>query len=157
MFLSAEFAVEMFFAHASSSVVVVFVAPLVAKQLAGSSTQRKVLALMVVAGFLATLIATFSPNLNSGSTTAIVLRLVPSLVGLIPLAVVISGALMFNRRDTDGRGLIRLSLVGLFAMSIGFFASNFAKNSASEYPEFSRNYESRVGLDKPDLLSASEW
>ena len=157
MFLSAEFAVEMFFAHASSSVVVVFVAPLVAKQLAGSSAPRKVLALMVIAGFLATLIATFSPNLNSGSTTAIVLRLVPSLVGLIPLAVVISGALMFNRRDTDGRGLIRLSLVGLFAMSIGFFASNFTKNSASEYPEFSRNYESRVGLDKPDLLSASEW
>jgi len=157
MFLSAEFAVEMFFAHASSSIVIVFITPLVAAQLDAPRVSKKLVGLVVAAGLIASLIAAFSPNLNSGSTTAIVLRLVPSLVGLIPLAFVLGGALLAKGNNASGSAAIQLALVGLFAMSIGFFSSNFAKNSASEYPEFSRNYASRIGLDKPDLLSASKW
>jgi hypothetical protein len=34
---------------------------------------------------------------------------------------------------------------------------NFSRNAVNEYPEFNRNYESRTGLDRPDLIAASKW
>jgi hypothetical protein len=42
-------------------------------------------------------------------------------------------------------------------MSGGFYIANYAKNIQEEYPQSNRNFASRIGLDRPDLLSASDW
>lgn len=157
MFLSAEFAVEIFFAHAASSVILIFIAPLVVTQYQKSSVSSKLINTVIAIGFLTAVGSVLVPNLNSGSTTAIVLRLLPSLFGLIPITFAIVGTMFFSKLGQPIRAFSQTALFGLFAMSLGFFAVNFAQNSASEYPEFERNFESRTGLDRPDLIGASNW
>ena len=157
MFLSGEFAVELFFAHASSSVLLVFIAPLVVSQYERITAPKKLVRLVIIVGFLSAIASTFVPNLNSGSTLAIGLRLVPSIVGLAPILISIVGAFLIYRVQQPRTTATQLALFGLVAMSIGFFAVNFSRNVVNEYPEFNRNYESRVGLDRPDLIAASDW
>ena len=156
MFLSGEFAVELFFAHASSSLILVFAAPLLISQINKVSMPKKLVGSVIVVGILSAIGSAFIPNLNSGSTLAIGLRLAQSLVGLIPIFVSLIVATFANKKPKFETAT-RLSLIGLTAMSVGFFAVNFTRNAVTEYPEFKRNYESRTGLDRPDLIAASEW
>lgn len=157
MFLSGEFAVELFFVHASSSLMMVFVAPLFCSQITKLNISKRATYLVLGTGLFSAVISAFIPNLNSGSTSAIALRLAPSLIGLLPIGVATLIALKLGAKPKSLSAVSQLALTGLVAMSIGFFAVNFSRNAANEYPEFERNYESRVGLDKPDLIAASNW
>ena len=166
MFLSGEFAVELFFTHAASSVLVVLVIPVVLKRITSNDFKypRSVLITATLVGLGSAIFANLIPNLDSGSITAIVLRTVPSLVGLLPLFSALACALYLKRNKVKDnakvsfiRNFTSLSLVGLMAMSIGFYSTNYAKNIQQEYPEFNRNFASRIGLDRPDLQTASSW
>jgi hypothetical protein len=157
MFLSGEFAVELFFAHAASSLLLVFIAPLLASNFNQAIKSKRLVGLIVGIGLVSAIASAFVPNLNSGSTFAIGLRLIPSLVGLVPIGAAVIAAILVSQKTERSTTASRLALFGIAAMSVGFFAVNFSQNAANEYPEFNRNYESRTGLDRPDLLAASEW
>ena len=157
MFLSGEFAVELFFAHAASSLLLVFIAPLLASNFNQAIKSKRLVGLIVGIGLVSAIASAFVPNLNSGSTYAIGLRLIPSLVGLVPISAAVIAAILVSQKTERSATASRLALFGIAAMSVGFFAVNFSQNAANEYPEFNRNYESRTGLDRPDLLAASEW
>ena len=157
MFLSGEFAVELFFAHAASSLLLVFIAPLLASNFNQAIKSKRLVGLIIGIGLVSAIASAFVPNLNSGSTFAIGLRLIPSLVGLVPISAAVIAAILVSQKTERSTTASRLALFGIAAMSVGFFAVNFSQNAVSEYPEFNRNYESRTGLDRPDLLAASEW
>ncbi|MDP4635045.1 MAG: hypothetical protein NWS60_02035 [Ilumatobacteraceae bacterium] len=157
MFLSGEFAVELFFAHAASSLLLVFIAPLLASNFNQAIKSKRLVGLIVGIGLVSAIASAFVPNLNSGSTFAIGLRLIPSLVGLVPISAAVIAAILVSQKTERSTTASRLALFGIAAMSVGFFAVNFSQNAVNEYPEFNRNYESRTGLDRPDLLAASEW
>ena len=157
MFLSGEFAVELFFAHAASSLLLVFIAPLLASNFNQAIKSKRLVGLIVGIGLVSAIASAFVPNLNSGSTFAIGLRLIPSLVGLVPIGAAVIAAILVSQKTERSTTASRLALFGIAAMSVGFFAVNFSRNAVNEYPEFNRNYESRTGLDRPDLLAASEW
>jgi hypothetical protein len=108
------------------------------------------------------------PNLDSGSPKAIALRTMPSLVGLLPLLSALPCAFYVKKVKLAGQfkdqtevsfftRFTALALVGLLAMSVGFYSTNYAKNIQEEYPESNRNFASRIGQDRPDLQSASNW
>ena len=157
MFLSGEFAVELFFAHAASSLLLVFIAPLLASNFNQAIKSKRLVGLIIGIGLVSAIASAFVPNLNSGSTFAIGLRLIPSLVGLVPIGAAVIAAILVSQKTERSATASRLALFGIAAMSVGFFAVNFSRNAVNEYPEFNRNYESRTGLDRPDLLAASEW
>jgi len=157
MFLSGEFAVELFFAHAASSLLLVFIAPLLASNFNQAIKSKRLVGLIIGIGLVSAITSAFVPNLNSGSTFAIGLRLIPSLVGLVPVGAAVIAAILVSQKTERSTTASRLALFGIAAMSVGFFAVNFSQNAVNEYPEFNRNYESRIGLDRPDLLAASEW
>ena len=157
MFLSGEFAVELFFAHAASSLLLVFIAPILASNFNQAIESKRLIVAIVCIGLISAIASAFVPNLNSGSTIAISLRLIPSLVGMVPILAAVIAAITVTKKSERSTTALRLSLLGIAAMSIGFFAVNFSRNVINEYPEFNRNYESRTGLDRPDLIAASEW
>ena len=157
MFLSGEFAVELFFAHAASSLLLVFIAPLLVSSFNQAINSKKIVGAIVGIGLISAIASAFVPNLNSGSTFAIGLRLIPSLVGLAPICTAVIAAIAVGKKSEKSASTLQLALFGVAAMSIGFFAVNFSRNAVNEYPEFNRNYESRTGLDRPDLIAASEW
>ena len=157
MFLSGEFAVELFFAHAASSLLLVFIAPLLVSSFNQAINSKKIVGTLVCIGLISAIASAFVPNLNSGSTFAIGLRLIPSLVGLVPICAAVIAAIAVGKKSEKIASALQLALFGVAAMSIGFFAVNFSRNAVNEYPEFNRNYESRTGLDRPDLIAASEW
>ena len=167
MFLSGEFAVELFFTHAASSVLLVLVVPIAINLLLDNKHLQfspLILGLALVTGLLAAVVAGLMPNLDSGSTSAIALRTIPSLVGLVPIFFAIAITAINKRKNSSNRqqfnwfnSATSLALVGLFAMSIGFFSINYAKNIRQEYPESDRNFASRIGMTRPDLQQASLW
>jgi hypothetical protein len=157
MFLSGEFAVELFFAHAASSLLLVFIIPLLVSSFNQAIKSKRLVIAIVCIGLISAITSAFVPNLNSGSTLAISLRLLPSLVGLVPIFAAVIAAIAIGRKSEKITTALQLSLVGITAMSVGFFAVNFSRNAVNEYPEFNRNYESRTGLDRPDLIAASKW
>jgi len=157
MFLSGEFAVELFFAHAASSLLLVFIAPLLVSSFNQAINSKKIVGTIVGIGLISAIASAFVPNLNSGSTFAIGLRLIPSLVGLAPICFAVIAAIAVGKKSEKIASALQLALFGVAAMSIGFFVVNFSRNAVNEYPEFNRNYESRTGLDRPDLIAASEW
>ncbi|MEY3439799.1 MAG: hypothetical protein RLZZ62_496 [Actinomycetota bacterium] len=157
MFLSGEFAVELFFAHAASSLLLVFIAPLLVSSFNQAINSKKIVGTIVGIGLISAIASAFVPNLNSGSTFAIGLRLIPSLVGLVPICFAVIAAIAVGKKSEKIASALQLALFGVAAMSIGFFVLNFSRNAVNEYPEFNRNYESRTGLDRPDLIAASEW
>ena len=157
MFLSGEFAVELFFAHAASSLLLVFIAPLLVSSFNQAINSKKIVGTIVGIGLISAIASAFVPNLNSGSTFAIGLRLIPSLVGLVPICFAVITAIAVGKKSEKIASTLQLALFGVAAMSIGFFVVNFSRNAVNEYPEFNRNYESRTGLDRPDLIAASEW
>jgi hypothetical protein len=157
MFLSGEFAVELFFAHAASSLLLVFIIPLLVSSFNQAIKSKRLVIAIVCIGLISAITSAFVPNLNSGSTLAISLRLLPSLVGLVPIFAAVIAAIAIGRKSEKITTALQLSLVGITAMSVGFFAVNFSRNAVNEYPEFNRNYESRTGLDQPDLIAASKW
>jgi hypothetical protein len=86
------------------------------------------------------------------------------LVGLIPIFFAIAFASRARRKPSYDQPELSwwtkfnsLALVGLLAMSIGFFAINYTKNIGEEYPESDRNFASIIGLSRPDLQQASSW
>lgn len=85
MFLSGEFAVELFFTHAASSVLIVLVIPIVLNRIISHEFKysRAVLFTATLVGLGSAIFASLMPNLDSGSVTAITLRTIPSLVGLL--------------------------------------------------------------------------
>ena len=166
MFLSGEFAVELFFTHAASSVLVVLIIPIVLKLITSDDFKypRSVLSIAILVGLSSAIFANLLPNLNSGSPTAIALRTIPSLVGLITLLSALACALYLKKvkfriqsEVSFFKKFMALALVGLLAMSIGFYSTNYAKNIQEEYPQSNRDFASRIGLDRPDLQSASNW
>ena len=162
IFLSGEFAVEIFFTHAASSVLIVLITPVLIRELFAKHkylTKTNLLA-VVVSGLIGAAIAANVPNLNSGSITAIILRTLPSIVGLLPIGC----ALLLTRRfrykmysEPVMKPFLILALTGLMTLSISFYAVNFVKNIVAEYPSFETNYKDRSGEDLPDLIQASEW
>ena len=166
MFLSGEFAVELFFTHAASSVLVVLVIPVVLKQVTSNDFKfpRTVLVTAILVGLGSAVFANLIPNLDSGSLTAIALRTVPSLVGLLPLFSALACTIYLKKEKSQSqtevsfiKNFTALALVGLMAMFVGFYSTNYAKNIQQEYPESNRNFASRIGLDRPDLQSVSKW
>ena len=170
MFLSGEFAVELFFTHAASSILVVLIIPIVMKTVISDDFKypRSVLSISIFVGLMAAVFGNLLPNLDSGSLTAIALRTAPSLVGLLPLLTAVVCAFYMKQNDIECQDKNQtevsfftrftvLALVGLLAMSGGFYLTNYAKNIQEEYPQSNRNYASRIGLDRPDLQSASNW
>ena len=170
MFLSGEFAVELFFTHAASSVLVVLITPIVLNRVNSDDFKypRSVLSIAIFVGLGSAIFASLLPNLDSGSLTAIALRTTPSLVGLLPLLTAVACAYYMKQNNFENQDknqtevsfftkFTAIALVGLLAMSGGFYLANYAKNIQEEYPQSNRNFASRIGLDRPDLQSASNW
>lgn len=161
-FLSGEFAVELFFTHAASSILIILIAPILLQELMTRQNylSKNHLIATIAAGLISAAIATNLPNLDSGSISAILLRTLPSLAGLLPMACAFLLILKSEKQKTISQSLkpfLVLALTGMTALSIGFYSINFVKNIIVEYPSFESNYKDRTGEDLPDLIQASAW
>lgn len=161
-FLSGEFAVELFFTHAASSILIILIAPILLQELMTRQNylSKNHLIATFAAGLISAAIATNLPNLDSGSISAILLRTLPSLAGLLPMACAFLLILKSEKQKTISQSLkpfLVLALTGMTALSIGFYSINFVKNIIVEYPSFESNYKDRTGEDLPDLIQASAW
>ena len=90
----------------------------------------------------------------------LLIYLVPSMVGLFSLIFAFLGAVFWLKKTEDPsikNSFLLLSTTGLVAMSIGFYSTNWYENIKNEYPSLERNYEINVGLNRPNLVTASEW
>lgn len=162
IFLSGEFAVELFFTHAASSVLIILIAPILLQKLMTRQNylSKNYLIATIAIGLISAAIATSLPNLDSGSVNAIVLRTLPSLAGLLPMACAFLLILKSKKQKTIEQSIepfLVLALAGLTALSIGFYSINFVKNIIIEYPSFESNYKDRTGEDLPDLIQVSAW
>ena len=162
IFLSGEFAVELFFTHAASSVLIILIAPILLQKLMTRQNylSKNNLIATIAIGLISAAIATSLPNLDSGSVNAIVLRTLPSLAGLLPMACAFLLILKSKKQKTNTQSLkpfLVLALTGMTALSIGFYSINFVKNIIIEYPSFESNYKDRTGEDLPDLIQVSAW
>ena len=162
IFLSGEFAVELFFTHAASSVLIILIAPILLQELMTRQNylSKNYLIATIAIGLISAAIATSLPNLDSGSVNAIVLRTLPSLAGLLPMACAFLLILKSKKQKTNTQSLkpfLVLALTGMTALSIGFYSINFVKNIIIEYPSFESNYKDRTGEDLPDLIQVSAW
>jgi hypothetical protein len=135
----------------------VFIAPILVSNFNQAIRSKKLIGAIVCIGLISAIASAFVPNLNSGSTFAIGLRLIPSLVGVVPICAGVIAAISGSKKSEKSVTALQLALFGVAAISVGFFAVNFSRNAVNEYPEFNRNYESRTGLDRPDLIAASDW
>lgn len=161
-FLSGEFAVELFFTHAASSILIILIAPILLQELMTRQNylSKNHLIATIATGLISAAIATNLPNLDSGSISAILLRTLPSLAGLLPMACAFLLILKSEKQKTISQSLkpfLVLALTGMTALSIGFYSINFVKNIIVEYPSFESNYKDRTGEDLPDLIQASAW
>lgn len=161
-FLSGEFAVELFFTHAASSILLILIAPTLIQEILNRHVYlgKKYLITIILCGLFAAVVATSLPNLNSGSLKAIVLRTLPSLAGFLPILCAFILMLNIKKRKLTILRLkpfIVLALTGMMSLSVGFYSINFLKNIRTEYPSFERNYLDRTGGDLPDLIDASKW
>lgn len=161
-FLSGEFAVELFFTHAASSILIILIAPILLQELMTRQNylSKNHLIATIATGLISAAIATNLPNLDSGSISAILLRTLPSLAGLLPMACAFLLIIKSEKQKTISQSLkpfLVLALTGMTALSIGFYSINFVKNIIVEYPSFESNYKDRTGEDLPDLIQASAW
>jgi len=162
LFLSGEFAVELFFTHAASSLLVVLFVPILVRELIEKRILDKPRALVftILSGLGAGLIGSLLPNPNSGSLSAITLRTLPSLTGLIPVVVALIVTLKHRRvRSTHSlsQTFAVLGMLGLLSFSTTNFLINLAENTIEEYPSFTSNFDSRTGNNMTDLLETSDW
>ena len=162
VFLSGEFAVELFFTHAASSVLIILITPILVQQLLAQHKylSKTYLIAVVTSGLIGTAVAATVPDLDSGSIGAIILRALPSIVGLLPIGCALLLTLKVKNQEPSlplKKPFLILALAGLTTLSIGFYAVNYVRNISVEYPSFEANYRDRTGEDLPDLIQASAW
>ena len=148
---------QIYFLHSGSILMLIFSAALAAdafEKLVGSLVDKLKVVVVISLGFLASVISWLIPNLDSGSISAIGLRLSRSLVLIIP----ITGALVISQFQLSGKKLktfSMLGLVGLASLGTGFYISNWSVSLKREYASFDRNEESNLG--SLELNQAMTW
>jgi len=146
------FGSQLYFAHSAVAVAL----PLVAVQLSRSGAPRltrSALAVVVAGGVVAAVATRAIPSLDSGSPTAIVLRLSRAATWLVPaVAVVVLVAIGVVRARAAGR----VVLLGLAVAGAATGLVNWADSLRSRYPDvFLAQPESRVGSQ--ELRDAAAW
>jgi len=146
------FGSQLYFAHSAVAVAL----PLVAVQLSRSGAPRitrPALAVVVAGGVVAAVATRAIPSLDSGSPTAIVLRLSRAATWLVPaVAVVVLVAIGVVRARAAGR----VVLLGLAVAGAATGLVNWADSLRSRYPDvFLAQPESRVGSE--ELRDAAAW
>ena len=163
LFLSAEFAVEIFFAQGAAVLVLVLIIPITISQFTRLEFARKnkmIFMAISIIGFGSAILTRFIPKNDSGSYQAIFFRMIPSLVGLLPIIFGLAFSIFIVSRSKTknlATTFALLATIGLIFMSFGFYLSNWQQNMKQEYPEFASNSASRIGEDRPDLQAASVW
>jgi hypothetical protein len=172
VFLSAEFGVQLFFAQGATVLSLTLLLPTVIQTInlqSKKSLKKLIVKASYFIGFSSALFTLFFSKIEIKTLLKFEFRqdlqilliyLVPSMVGLFSLIFAFLGAVFWLKR-TEGPSIknsfLLLSTTGLVAMSIGFYSTNWYENIKNEYPSLERNYEINVGLNRPNLVSASEW
>jgi len=110
--------------------------------------------LLVVVGFFAAVTSWLIPSLNSGSRTAISLRLSKSIVLIFPIGL----AAVFAVLQATRKRIVALTMfvaVGLSGLGLGFYSSNWYLTLRREYPSFDRNESNNLGTY--GLNQAMSW
>ena len=170
-FLSAEFGVQLFFAHGATTLALTLLVPKSLIVLSNNSSFRllhrqgqRILGIGLISVPLSVAISKLDPNTWNGlpAQRAIYATSVfaPNVLG--GLVIIYSIFAIFRLKRLPGsmsysKTFLSFTTVGLVAMSIGFYSTNWYENIKNEYPSLERNYEINVGLNRPNLVTASEW
>ena len=172
VFLSAEFGVQLFFAQGATVLSLTLLLPTVIQAInlqSKTSLKKLIVKASYFIGFGSALFALFFSKIEIKTLLKFEFRqdlqilliyLVPSMVGLFSLIFAFLGAVFWLKKTevpSIKNSFLLLSTTGLVAMSIGFYSTNWYENIKNEYPSLERNYEINVGLNRPNLVTASEW
>lgn len=148
---------QLYFLHSGAVLLLIFAVSSIAKiifRLSPTEKRSAKIWLLVATGFFAAFISWFLPSLNSGSKTAIALRLSKAIVVIFPIGL----AVMLVFLDATRRKLVALTVfvsVGLSGLGLGFYASNWYFTMRREYSSFDRNESNNLGT--PSLNQAMRW
>ena len=170
-FLSAEFGVQLFFAQGATILALALLVPRALLVLRNNSPFRllhrqvqRLLGIGLISVPFSLAIAKIDPNAWNGLPVqrAVYLTSVfaPNIAG--GSVIFYSMFAIFRLKRLPGsisssKTFLSFITVGLVAMSIGFYSTNWYENIKNEYPSLERNYEINVGLNRPNLVTASEW
>ena len=170
-FLSAEFGVQLFFAQGATTLVLTILTSTFLGKVTNFTIDKRLHSFMFKVIIVALLSAVGSVFISKTDLNG---------MSWLPLQQIVKGVIFFAPNVAGGSVIIysmfaifrlkRLSrsisssktflsfiTVGLVAMSIGFYSTNWYENIKNEYPSLERNYEINVGLNRPNLVTASEW
>jgi len=170
-FLSAEFGVQLFFAQGATTLALTLLVPRALLVLRNNSPFRllhrqvqRLLGIGLISVPFSLAIAKIDPNTWNGLPVqrAVYLTSVfaPNIAG--GSVIIYSVFAIFRLKRLPGsisssKTFLSFITVGLVAISIGFYSTNWYENIKNEYPSLERNYEINVGLNRPNLVTASEW
>ncbi|MFM7819247.1 MAG: hypothetical protein ACKPAF_00090, partial [Actinomycetota bacterium] len=146
-----------YFLHSGAILLLIFAVSSIAKiifRLSPTEKRSAKIWLLATTGFFAAFISWFLPSLNSGSKTAIALRLSKAIVVIFPIGL----AAMLVLLDATRRKIVALTVfvsVGLSGLGIGFYASNWYFTMRREYSSFDRNEKNNLGTI--GLNQAMKW
>lgn len=147
------FGSQLYFAHSAVAVALPLVAVQLWRDRGAPRAARAALAVVVAGGIVAAIATRAIPSLDSGSPTAIVLRLSRAATWLVPVgAVPVLVALGLVRARSAGR----VAVIGLAVAGAATGPVNWVDAIRTRYPDvFLAQPESRVGT--PELRDAAAW
>ena len=148
---------QLYFLHSAAIVLLIFAACFMANAMMSivhnfSSTRR--LLFITCVGFLSAVVAWLIPSLDSGSGSAILLRLSRSVVLVIPILVALL-IVISQKKLKMFSAVILVTLLSLASLGIGFYGSNWWVTLNREFASFDRNEEANLGT--AELNNSMEW
>ena len=148
---------QLYFLHSAAIVLLIFAACFMANAMTSivhnfSSTRR--LLFITCVGFLSAVVAWLIPSLDSGSGSAILLRLSRSVVLVIPILVALL-IVISQKKLKMFSAVILVTLLSLASLGIGFYGSNWWVTLNREFASFDRNEEANLGT--AELNNSMEW
>ncbi|MEY2740648.1 MAG: hypothetical protein RL283_750 [Actinomycetota bacterium] len=147
------FGSQLYFAHSAAAVALPLVAARIAEHPGPPWPGRVVMSLVAGAGIVAAVATRAIPSLDSGSGTAILLRLARGATWIVPLGVVlVLAAVGAVRRGA----VVRTLLAGLAIAGVATGLVNWFESVRTRYPAVLEvDPPSRIGA--PDLRDATAW
>ena len=148
---------QLYFLHSAAIILLIFAACFMANAMTSivhNFSSTRTLLFITCVGFLSAVVAWLIPSLDSGSGSAILLRLSRSVVLVIPILVALL-IVISQKKLKMFSAVILVTLLSLASLGIGFYGSNWWVTLNREFASFDRNEEANLGT--AELNNAMEW
>ena len=148
---------QLYFLHSAAIILLIFAACFMANAMTSivhNFSSTRTLLFITCAGLFSAVVAWLIPSLDSGSESAILLRLSRSVVLVIPILIALVVAIS-QKKLRMFSAVISVTSLSLASLGMGFYGSNWWVTLNREFASFDRNEEANLGT--AELNNAMEW